>query len=354
MKMSFFGRLVRRIKLKLVNMLSSRVLNALRYLKYHITRISFNAGCAAKKNSADLVDFEYVAEGYSEDKEWASAFFYYQNKSSGLDRILLKWSDRPSPGNFGDWLSPYIISKVSSAPVDHLDEVSNIKKKHMIAIGSIASLANEYSFVLGAGVNSRSAHLGKANYYSLRGPLTNKVAKDSLGINVSNMGDLGFLIARYYRGKSGFSRNKVLFAPHINHIHWANNLSCKYPVLNIHSSHPSHIEHIIDQLLSSDLVITSAMHILITCQSYGVPCILVNLNEISGDIVPGDGVKYIDAQEGIGLPALLPRVIKSEDEFFYCIESRFGISDTPERYAIDNLMAVAQEGVSEYFKWSKK
>jgi hypothetical protein len=55
-------------------------------------------------------------------------------------------------------------------------------------------------------------------------------------------------------------------------------------------------------------VITSAMHIFITCQSYGIPCALITFEGFE-DAVHGTGIKYGDYAQGVGLTAINPAVV---------------------------------------------
>jgi hypothetical protein len=47
------------------------------------------------------------------------------------------------------------------------------------------------------------------------------------------------------------------------------------------------------------------MHILIACQSYGIPCALIVFEGFL-DAVSGNGMKYTDYSLGVGLDALTP------------------------------------------------
>jgi hypothetical protein len=47
------------------------------------------------------------------------------------------------------------------------------------------------------------------------------------------------------------------------------------------------------------------MHIFITCQSYGIPCALITFEGFA-DSVHGNGIKYGDYAEGVGLASISP------------------------------------------------
>jgi hypothetical protein len=284
--------------------------------------------------------------------EWRLAFQHYKTPQKTNNPILLKWTDGPCPGNYGDWLAPYIIQKLSGNPIKHIPEVVRINQKHLIAIGSIASVANKKSFVLGAGANSRKTHLSEAKYYSVRGPITAEIVLRDTKTLPTRLGDLGFILSLLYSPPSTPSRTKALFAPHINHLQWALNTNLPIELLDIRASHPNHIERIISRLTSADLVVTSAMHVLITCQSYGTPCILLDINKLTGDLIPGDGMKYIDAQQGIGLPGTAPIRLETMEEFQSCIATIDNIYPFPSSEALRDLHKTAREGIREYLHWT--
>jgi hypothetical protein len=296
-----------------------------------------------------------INDNYKNIDEWYSALDYYKNSGENAITIKLKWAHRPWPGNFGDWLSPYIINKLSNCPVEHMHEVSNQKIKHMIAIGSIASVANEYSFVIGAGANNNKSKLPKAYYSSVRGPKTAALIlvnnSNELGISY---GDLGYLLCKVYKPKSRQLVNDILFAPHINQYSEQFELPLNWKLIDIRASHPTRIENIIDQLLESRLVITSAMHILIACQSYGVPCILVDLSLLTRRGIPGDGLKYDDAQQGIGLISRPLVKLSNMEELKTIASDTSYVCDFPNKTEIDKLFESSVKAIDRYLKWVQK
>jgi len=57
-----------------------------------------------------------------------------------------------------------------------------------------------------------------------------------------------------------------------------------------------------------DAVLTSAMHVMTACQSYGIPCGLVTFEEFE-DRVHGSGIKYEDYALGAGVEVVNPQVV---------------------------------------------
>jgi hypothetical protein len=58
-------------------------------------------------------------------------------------------------------------------------------------------------------------------------------------------------------------------------------------------------------------VITSAMHVLAACQSYGIPCGLVTFTG-GEDLVHGTGIKYEDYARGVEVAVQRPQVISTD------------------------------------------
>jgi hypothetical protein len=73
-------------------------------------------------------------------------------------------------------------------------------------------------------------------------------------------------------------------------------------------SRKSDIEKFVHKLAEYDAVITSAMHVMITCQSYGIPCGLVTFEGFEEN-VHGSGMKYEDYALGAGVEVMNPKVI---------------------------------------------
>ena len=71
---------------------------------------------------------------------------------------------------------------------------------------------------------------------------------------------------------------------------------------------PAGITDLLVRLNQYDSVVTSAMHIYITCQSYGIPCALVTFEGFEHK-VHGTGMKYRDYSLGAGLAEVNPVAI---------------------------------------------
>lgn len=81
--------------------------------------------------------------------------------------------------------------------------------------------------------------------------------------------------------------------------------------LSVMRSRPQDIESFVKALLAYDQVVTSAMHVMITCQSYGIPCALVSF-EGAEDNVHGTGIKYEDYALGAGVEVMNPTIVPAD------------------------------------------
>lgn len=259
-----------------------------------------------------------VINSKNERVRWGEAFCLY-NSTLGADQIPLMWADGPIPGNYGDWLSPYIITRFLNVNVVHVSEVWPAKKRHLIALGSILSLANEHSVVIGSGISAYKEVLDtKATLVSVRGPYTNIHVENNGGEACGRFGDIGFLLRRIYTPKAT-ERRGVLVVRHIQHQSIPISLDADFREISIHRSRPDDIEKFISELHGAELVATSAMHCFITCVSYSIPCVLFSMGDWKSS-VPGDGVKYKDSLAGVGLPEIEPLYISSGESFCQLIK----------------------------------
>ncbi len=237
--------------------------------------------------------------------EASKSFLHYASKPSSSS-INLAWWAKPFPGNFGDWLSPLIVSHYTEKKVIFQSPVRMATKDHMIGLGSIGRFIKPNSVVVGTGISTDELTLAKsANYVSVRGPVTARVVKESGGPTVESFGDPGVLISRIFPVERSKTNGRVALVRHFTHKPIPLNLESNMDELDIFMSHPDDIKVLVETLNLYDRVVTSAMHIFITCQSYGIPCALVTFEGFE-DSVHGNGIKYGDYAQGVGLESISP------------------------------------------------
>ena len=238
----------------------------------------------------------------------AASFLNYSSKPSS-NKIFLSWWENPYPGNFGDWLTPYIISHYTESKIVFQSLTSRTTRKHIVSLGSVGRFIKSKSVVVGTGVSSFKHPLNpKADYVSVRGPHTAELLVQSGGPKVENFGDPGIVLSRILPLTRGETNGRVVLVRHHTHLQAPVILPDNFDELSVKLSHPDDIVSFIKKLNEYDSVVTSAMHVLITCHSYGIPCALVVFKGFE-EYVHGDGIKYLDYALGAGVKAVSPTPI---------------------------------------------
>lgn len=230
--------------------------------------------------------------------------------------------------NFGDDLSPYIISKLSGDVVVYrkpfstgrflLDFFRFLKKlifkndfdksllmyspfkKVIISIGSILEESTPNSIIWGSGLGSKDISIKGGQFLAVRGPLSQKRLFE-LGYKVPNViGDPAILLPLVYpkekyvntkRYKFGIVPHKSDYQDILNYL-MDNNFS---DILLIDLVNPE-LEDIINCFLSCDKILSSSLHGLIVAHSYSIPAILFEKNKLFGD-----GSKFADYLSSVGI-----------------------------------------------------
>ena len=238
----------------------------------------------------------------------ASSYLRYSSKPSS-NKIYLSWWENPYPGNYGDWLTPYIFSHYTENKIIFQGLTSRVIKKHIVSLGSVGRFIKGNSVVVGTGVSSFKYPLNpKADYVSVRGPHTADLLTKSGGPKVESFGDPGVVLAKILPLTRVATNGRVALVRHHTHLQAPVILPSNFDELSVLLSHPDEIVSFIKKLNEYDSVVTSAMHVLITCQSYGIPCALVVFKGFE-EYVHGDGIKYIDYALGAGVKAISPTPI---------------------------------------------
>ena len=238
----------------------------------------------------------------------ASSYLSYSSKPSEK-KIYLSWWENPYPGNYGDWLTPYIFSHYTENRIIFQGLTSRAIKKHIVSLGSVGRFIKSNSVVVGTGVSSFKYPLNtKADYVSVRGPHTADLLVQSGGPKIESFGDPGVVLAKILPLTRGKTNGRIALIRHHTHLQAPVVLPNNFDELSVLLSHPDDIVSFIKKLNEYDNVVTSAMHVLITCQSYGIPCALVVFKGFE-EYVHGDGIKYIDYALGAGVKAISPTPI---------------------------------------------
>ena len=235
----------------------------------------------------------------------ASSFLAYSTKPS-RNKTIISWWENPYPGNYGDWLTPFIFNHYTESKLIFQSLTTQARKKHLVSLGSVGRFIKSNSVVVGTGVSSFKHALNpKADYISVRGPHTAQLLLQSGGPKVESFGDPAIVLSRILPFTRGETNGRVALIRHHTHLQAPVMLPKNYDELSVQISHPNDIVTFIEKLHEYDSVVTSAMHVMITCQSYGIPCALVVFDGFE-DYVHGDGIKYSDYALGAGVAELNP------------------------------------------------
>ena len=238
----------------------------------------------------------------------ASSYLAYSTKP-GKKEVSLSWWENPFPGNFGDWLTPFIFNHYTENRIIFQSLTNRTNKSHIVSLGSVGRFIKSNSVVVGTGVSSFKHALNpKADYISVRGPHTAKLLKESGGPEVTSFGDPGVVLSRILPFTRGATNGRIALVRHYTHLQAPVRLPENFDELSVQISHPNDVIAFIEKLNEYESVVTSAMHVMITCQSYGIPCALVVFKGFE-EYVHGTGIKYSDYALGAGVPVMDPVAI---------------------------------------------
>lgn len=249
-----------------------------------------------KDGIENINSIESIQEyGLSEnEREQMKALFSYEKKKNN---IPLHWFIRPAPGNMGDFLSPYIVSKVTHFGVSYRTP----PHAKLFAIGSIGKLVGKGAYAWGTGISTEDTPLNpEAHWLAVRGPYTRAAVLRNGGHCPEIYGDPGCLIKYFYKPKT--KRQKGHFGLVRHYVHQVNNVQLSEDIddINILVSTKEHLENFLDRLNACEAVLTSSLHVTILCHAYHIPCRLITF-EGSENAVSGDGIKWKDYFEGAGM-----------------------------------------------------
>jgi pyruvyltransferase len=196
-----------------------------------------------------------------------------------MNRTLnVSWLTAPAPGNFGDILTPYILSKYGYNV--NFVRWNNIEKADTICIGSIARLAKKGIRVMGSGIISKNEIVDpEANWIWARGPLTRNRVTELGGQCPEIYGDPALLLPRLVSGCIN-KQHKIGLVPH--HIDY-DAVKKQYPNYKIINLISADVEGVIADITSCEQIISSSLHGIIVANAYGIPASWIRVNKLVGD-----------------------------------------------------------------------
>jgi hypothetical protein len=240
---------------------------------------------------------------------WNAAFEEYE-KGPSSHEVRLAWAHKPLGGNYGDWLSPYIVRHLTGARIVHADLGEARHYPHLVSLGSIITYANRHSAVLGAGINSTSDKIdARADFRMVRGYVTRDLLPRQARSSELACCDPGFFLGHVYRPGAPKVPGRRLLVPHINHYGQFGAIDREdFDLVDARRCRAADVEALIDEIAGATEVVTSAMHIFVTCCVFGVPCALIKPQH-AGTGISGDGIKYRDCMSPVLAEDFRPTVI---------------------------------------------
>lgn len=199
--------------------------------------------------------------------------------------------------NFGDSIGPYLVSKITGKAV--LNTIDSMRPG-LMTVGSILQLVDRQGIVVwGSGLIERPSRslLEKIKKYqpkilTVRGYETASCLQEA-GLTISNMdalGDPGVLMPLFYKPKKEKGVDVVALCPHYMHkSDFIRTFSEAEDVKIVDVQRD--LEHVVDEIASSNVCISTSLHGIIMSQAYGVPWVWL---EVVDNNLDGDEFKFND------------------------------------------------------------
>jgi len=213
--------------------------------------------------------------------------------------------------NVGDRVNPLVVAEVGAAEVHY---ASNLAAPHLLAIGSIAGLANSSSLIWGSGVLHPGFGVGSPqpqNVRALRGKLSFQAIRDA-GIAIGNvpLGDPAFLAPKLLGIKRSPAPRWDLgivmhYVDRTNPIFLRMLQQPNVVDLNVHSEPDAFLS----TMAECEAVVSTSLHGLVFAEAMGIP----NLWVKASDRVLGDGFKFCDWFSTTSRPQQMARPLDLRD-----------------------------------------
>lgn len=214
--------------------------------------------------------------------------------------------------NFGDALSPFIVSQITHNKhiiqksrkiifkkyyIKHIiinllqGNFKSIKsillpnEKNLIAIGSVLSLGNKYSDIWGAGFMNENEQFHGGNVYALRGKFSYNKIKKFGTFHCEAFGDPGMLLPLYIKPISQ-KKYKLGIVPHFKETQV---FQKEYPNYKIIDLNTTNIKETVEEITQCHYILSTSLHGIIVAHSYGIPALWIKKGEIDTD-----GFKFKD------------------------------------------------------------
>ncbi len=228
--------------------------------------------------------------------------FYFENDTALIDLENKKlkglmpvfyWDSKP---NFGDFIGPYLISKITGMSVLN---IQNLQFSGIMAVGSIMQMLDRKNMtVWGSGLIEeptdeviKNLQKYEPEILSVRGSETAKFLLEA-GIDVpdkSVYGDPALILPLFYNPSVSDSK-KIGICPHYIHkSHFLENITNKdsFQIIDVQKD----MESVVDSISSSTVCVSTSLHGLIIAQAYGIPWVWP---EVVDNNLAGNDFKFKD------------------------------------------------------------
>ena len=176
------------------------------------------------------------------------------------------------------------------------------KALYGVSTGSVIRLCKDYAMVFGSGIRSKDQLVHHSKVRSVRGPRTRQRFIDSGYYCPPIYGDPGLLLPKFYKPKRLKRKYKIGIIPHFTEYDDIVKQYRNRDDVIIINMGCGDLEKVIDQIAACEYTLSSSLHGLVLSHAYGVPTRQVEYS----DRINGDGTKFHDYYEGIGLTQLDP------------------------------------------------
>lgn len=203
--------------------------------------------------------------------------------------------DGTTKENFGDFLNPYIVGKLTGKKAVLFSPKSKFSFffKHSLMIGSVINKSTKNSLVWGSGIIKKQDKIAGGNFLAVRGPRTAFRLRE-LGFKApSVLGDPAILLPLIYKGTPE-KKYKIGVAPHFFDFDELNALNKNKSEVLFVDLLNSDVEVVIDQVLSCEKIISTSLHGLIVAHAYQIPAVWWKYSKLHGD-----DIKFYDYLESV-------------------------------------------------------
>lgn len=254
---------------------------------------------------------------------------------------LYWWSEiyiqKKDKENYGDLLGKYLVEKISGNPVRWYNRKKfrffKPSKTIYATIGSILGHIQSNWTVWGSGIISENDIVPNANFLAVRGPQSRKYLM-SLGYQVPEVyGDPGLLLPDFYNPKNIEKKYEVGIIPHYNDFRRVKEIYCNLDAVKVIDLMTNDIEGTTREILECRNIISSSLHGIIISHAYQIPAVWIRFS----DNVFGDGIKYRDYFESVGITPYVPEIYLNKLSLPQCMQYILKLPSLPDNDVMVNL-----------------